>query len=108
MQVLSTKEEMVFRRDTEQYGTFYTLGMSKRNQDGSYTNGYMDIRFRQGVDIPNRSKIMIKDSFLSFRIDKDKKTIPFIMVLDYDLKSIPRDEDGYREIDYKEEDLPWN
>jgi hypothetical protein len=74
---------MIFRKDNE-YGTSYSVGLSKKNKDGSYTNGYMPIQFKKDVELNNQDKIFIKNAFLTFYISKDKKTVPYIMCLEYE------------------------
>ena len=74
---------MVFRKDNE-YGTSYSIGLNKKNKDGSYTNGYIPIKFKKEVELENQTKIFIKNAFLTFYINKDKKTVPYIMCLEYE------------------------
>ena len=74
---------MVFRKDSE-YGTSYSIGLNKKNKDGSYTNGYIPIKFKKEVELENQTKIFIKNAFLTFYINKDKKTVPYIMCLEFE------------------------
>lgn len=75
---------MVFRKDNE-YGKFYSLGLSKKEQDGSYTNGYMPCQFKKDVVIENQTKIYIKKAFLSFYLNKNKGTMPYVFISEYEL-----------------------
>lgn len=70
----------------KEYGErkYYKVGISKKKQDGTYENGYVDVQFKKGVEIENKEKIYFKNAFLTFYKNKDNKTIPYIMVLDYD------------------------
>lgn len=65
-------EVMIFKNDKG----FYSTTLSKKNQDGSYTNAYVAVSFKKGVDIPNKTKINIKNGFLTFdQYQKEGKTI---------------------------------
>lgn len=59
------------------------LARKKLNED-SYEYGYIPIKFKQGVDLETKNKIIIKNAFLTF-YKKDNQTIPYIFVLDFDL-----------------------
>ena len=83
MNVSSKYQVMIFRQDG-QYGTSYTLGLSKKNTDGSYTNGYIPVHFKKDVSLDNKTNIYIKDAWLSFYKTKDKKTIPFIFINEFE------------------------
>lgn len=83
MQVISDREEMIFRKDWEDK-KLYSIGLSKKNKDGQYTNGYINCQFKGDADIPNQTKIKIKDAWISFYL-KDKATIPYIFINDYEI-----------------------
>ena len=84
MFVLDNYSKMVFRKDNE-FGTFYQIGLSKKDRNGNYINGYMNVRFKKGVSVPNMTKIVIKNAFIDFYLDKNNRTVPYIMVLEYEL-----------------------
>lgn len=65
--------------------TSYSIGLSRKKQDGSYENGYMMCRFPKDADIKDRSKIKIKEGWLDFYLI-DKKTIPYIFIFKYELE----------------------
>ena len=71
----------------KEYGErkYYKVKLSKKKQDGSFENGYIDIQFKKGVEFKNEDKIYIKNAFLTFYKNKDNKTIPYIMVMEYEL-----------------------
>ena len=83
MEIVSNKEEMIFRNEYNGR-PIYSIGLSKKNKDGNYENGYMTVNFKEGTDIADKSKIKIKSAWLSFYL-KDKKTIPTIFINDYEL-----------------------
>lgn len=84
-------EVMIFRYEGN-YGATYSIGLSKKDKDGKYENGYFNCKFKNGVDIPNKTKIKIKNAWLTFN-QKDKKTYPYIFISDYDLAEENKKED---------------
>lgn len=72
---------MVFKREYEGR-TFYSLGLSKKDRDGNYINGYMSCRFKNGVEVADKTKIYIKNAWLDFYL-KDKATIPYIFINEF-------------------------
>lgn len=105
-------EVMIFRYEG-QYGANYSIGLSKKDKDGKYENGYIQCKFQKGVDIPNKTKIKIKDAWLTFN-QKDKKTYPYIFIKNYELDEQPEENkkeesDPFEEfgLEIKDEDLPF-
>ena len=64
--------------------TYYRIGLSKKNMEGNYINGYMTAVFNKDVELDNKAKIILKNAILDFYI-KEKQTIPYIRVFDYEL-----------------------
>lgn len=87
MEIVSKKEETIFRNEFNGE-TRYSIGLSKKKEDGSYENGYMKVMLRKGVSIPNKSKIKITDAWLSFNT-YNNKTYPYIFINNFDLVSKP-------------------
>lgn len=83
MEIVSNRKEKIFRKDFNGK-PIYKIGLSKKNQDGSYTNGYMLCSFKKGTNIQDKSFIMIKSAWLDFYL-KEKETIPYIFINDYEL-----------------------
>ena len=112
---ITNEHEVTIYRNDGQYGTSYSIGLSKKKQDGSYENGFMPCRFKKDVEIENKTKLFIKDAWLSFNV-KDKKTFPFVFINEYklldDAINPPKEEkDPYKEFadetEIKQEDLPF-
>lgn len=87
-----TGQAMIFANKHESMnGTWYTYatGISSKREDGSYASMYIDVRFRKGVTVENKTKINIKDGFLTMREftanggDVVKRIV--LMVMDFDL-----------------------
>jgi len=74
---------------------FYNLGLSKKDKEGNYINGYVACRFKKDVELENQTKISIKKAWLDFYV-KDKKTNPYIFISEFDLvedkKEEPKDD----------------
>ena len=107
------KPVSVYRNDKQtQYGTFttYSLGVSSKDKDGNWINGYVDCQFKKGVDIPNKSKINITNSFYTVSEYQGKKYNK-IFVMDYVIveqgevpkQTNPEDIDKWMELDGGEE-----
>lgn len=81
---------MVFVNERQtQNGSFktYSIGVSSKDKDGNWINGFLPCNFRKGTEIENKSKITIKNSFPTVRRYTDKagteRTEIGIFVLDY-------------------------
>lgn len=84
-------ETTIFRNAHEgRDGVWYTYatGVSSKRQDGTYANAYLDVRFRKGVIVENKTKIDIKDAFLTVRefvVNGETKKKIELMILDFDI-----------------------
>lgn len=83
MNIVNDYAVMIFRYDYEGKA-LYSLGLSKKNQDSTYTNGYISCRFKKDVELENQTKIYIKKAWLDFYL-KDKVTIPYIFISEFEL-----------------------
>lgn len=83
MNIQSDKSYMIFEKEYNGK-KYYKVGLSRKKQDGTYENGYVDIQFKQDVEIHNKERIYLKDAFLTFYKNKDKATIPYIFVMDFE------------------------
>jgi len=82
MNITNERPVMIFKREYEG-NIFYNLGLSKKDKDGNYVNGYMPCQFKNGVSIEDKTKIYIKNAWLSFYL-KDKQTKPYIFINEYE------------------------
>lgn len=80
MNVSNDYPVMIFKNDNG----YYSIGLSKKNQDGTRANGYMPCQFKKGVELENQTRIYIKSAWLNFYI-KDNKTMPYVFINDYQL-----------------------
>lgn len=110
---------MVFVKEIEGR-KLYSIGLSKKNQKGGYDNGYMSVRFKKDVVINNKTRIKVKDAWLSFNTNEGK-TFPFIFINDFELVSEakPKEDNVYEDfgnsiktevqeqIEIQDSDLPF-
>lgn len=105
--IVSTDERgiKVWRDDKGQYPR-YSVSVSKKNDQGGYDNCYLPVRFKNGVDVPNGTEILIKNAFPSFNIGQDGKKYPYYMITEFEnMNSVG----GFENIpDGVEEELPFN
>ena len=96
MNIECEKEKMIFRNEKDGK-VFYSIGLSKKNQDGKYTSGYMPCRFPKDANIENKTKIKILNAWLDFWVDDKKITHPYIFINKYEILSddIPNVKSNY-------------
>lgn len=86
---VSEKGVKIWRKDVEgRNGTFYrySVGISKKREDGSYANKYMPIRFAKKTNMPEKISNGAKCDFSGFlsveeRPDKDGNTITEFVII---------------------------
>lgn len=88
MNITNERAVMIFKREYEG-NTFYSLGLSKKDKNGNYVNGYMPCQFKNGVSIEDKTKVYIKHAWLSFYLkdipnSESKQTVPYIFINDYE------------------------
>ena len=83
MEIVSNKEEMIFKSEYNDK-PIYRLGLSKKDKDGNYVKGYINVNFKKGVDVPNMTKIKIKNAWLDF-YKVDIKTVPVVFISDFEI-----------------------
>lgn len=62
---------------------YYKIGLSKKDIEGNYVNGYKSVKFKKGVSLEDKTKIYIRKAWLDFYI-KDKKTIDYIFISEFE------------------------
>ena len=121
MEIVEKNKLTVYRYDG-QYGASYSIGLSKKKQDGTYEKGFIPIKFKKGIELDNKTEIYIQNAWLSFNL-KDKKTYPFIFINEFrtldeaiqpSKETIKEKEDNMQiyeefgnEIEVNPEDLPF-
>ena len=85
----------------------YSLGVSSKNQDGGWTNGYIQCRFKKGINVENKQKIKINSGFFYATKYKDK-TYTGIMITDFDIVNAENPADEFMKIpDGIDDDVPF-
>lgn len=95
---------MIFRNDREYNGkTFatYSISVSSKDKDGEWVSGYLPCKFKNGVDIENKTKILIHNAFPTVRKGKDDKTYTEWMITDFEIEGMQTTPDIA-------EELPWD
>ena len=65
MKIIEERPVTVYRYDG-QYGTSYSIGVSKKNQDGTYTKAFKPCKFRKDVELENKTEIYLEDAWEDF------------------------------------------
>lgn len=81
MEIIEKNKVTVYRYDG-QYGASYSIGLSKKKQDGNYEKGFIPVKFKKDIDLENKAQIYITNAWLTFNT-KDKKTYPFIFINEF-------------------------
>ena len=74
---------MIFKNEYEGK-IFYKMGLSKKKKDGSYESGSISCQFKKDVNLEDKTKIYIKSAWLTFYKNKDKVTVPYIFVNEFE------------------------
>lgn len=88
MNITNERAVMIFKKEYEG-NTFYSVGLSKKDKDGNYVNGYMPCQFKNGVSIEDKTKLYIKSAWLSFYLknipnSESKQTVPYIFINEFE------------------------
>jgi len=59
-----TGHTTIFRKDFDGRPA-YSIGVSKKKEDDTYTNVYIPVNFRKGVEVGNKTKVNITDAWPS-------------------------------------------
>ena len=92
---------MVFKNEKGAYST----SISNKQLDGTYINSYITLQFKKGVELENKTKINIKDAFLTFFRTQEGNAVYKIVVLDFEQEGDAKEpEVGF---ETKVSDLPF-
>ena len=96
MNIECDKPKKIFRNEKDGK-VYYSIGLSRKNQAGTYTNGYMPCSFPKNADIPNKTELYIVNAWLDFQVDNKKITHPYIFINKYEILSddIPNVKSNY-------------
>jgi len=82
-------ETMIFKNENG----FYTTSISRKKEDGTYENMKMFVNFRNGIEVANKTKINIKDGFISFYKNKAGLSQVKLVVLDFEVLETKSEDD---------------
>jgi hypothetical protein len=82
MDIISKNEHLVFKNEKDNKVS-YSIGISKKKEDGTYENGYIPVRFRKDIELNDRTKIKIKSAWLDF-FKIEKRTMLYIFINDFE------------------------
>lgn len=101
MEIISKREEMIFKNERDGKIS-YSIGVSKKNQDGTYEKGYIPVKFPKNIELKSQTKILIKEAWLDF-FKIDKRTISYIFINKFELAS---EVDAIKQVQ-EEKELPF-
>lgn len=66
----------------------YAISLGTKNEDGSWNNALLNVRFKKGVEIPDKAVISINNCFPIVSEYKGKNYINW-MITDFDIVEVP-------------------
>jgi len=109
MNVIDDKVKLIYK-NTVNNKVSYSIGLSKKKEDGSYENGYMPCRFKKDVELDNKAKIKIKNAWLDF-YKVDKKTFVYLFINEFEkVEEQQKSVDNFssaKEVTIEPDDLPF-
>lgn len=65
---------------------FYKIGISQRNHDGTTSQFYKEVKFKRGIDLPNKTDIIIRQGYENLRYNPLDKYNPisYLMITDFE------------------------
>ena len=103
--VTDGKAVTVYRkdRDTQNGGKFttYCIGIASKDKEGNWVNGFLDCQFKKGVEVNNKAKIEIANSFYTVNEYNGKKYTK-LFILDFTVT-----EDGEAPVSQEEIDMSF-
>ncbi len=90
MNIESNRNTMVFLKEYDGK-ELYSIGLSKKDINGNFINGYIGCRFKKDSHLKNKTTITIKNAWIDFYLTQDKKTVPYIFINEFDIINEPKD-----------------
>lgn len=79
----------IFRHETKQGGAWFSAAVLGKDEAGEKKYEYWPVDFPQGTDIPDRSRVELKDFFISFYTRRDGSIQYKFVVQDFLLQEGP-------------------
>lgn len=101
------KGVMVFANEKEGANgkyTLYSIGVSSKDANKEWVNGFLNVRFKKGVSVPNKAKIKINNAFPVVTKSGDKTYVSFMIT---DFENLDNKEEWVDMSNVKDEELPF-
>lgn len=87
---------------------FYSIVESQKDMDGKTEYGYINAKFRKGVELDDKTRIDIKDGWLTF-YRKGKETVQQVFIKDFEVAKpvTPEVEPEQTYFESVDEELPF-
>lgn len=102
MKIEALGETKVFRKDFSN-GAAYSIQIGRKKPDETWENAYMPVKFRQGIDIKDGTKIDVEQGWLTFYINKENKAVWQIFINKF--RQLDETPEGFQAIE-DDEDIP--
>ena len=74
---------------------FYRARLSKKDKNGQYENGYIDVKLPKDTTIEDKTEINITKGFLSFYKSKENKDVFYIVVQEFSKENATQEKTSY-------------
>ena len=101
------KGVMVFANEKEGANgkyTLYSIGVSSKDSNKNWVNGFLNVRFKKGVEVANKTKIKINNAFPTVTKSGDKTYVSFMIT---DFENLDNGDSWVDMSNVKDEDLPF-
>lgn len=103
MHIRDNEEVIVFKNDKD----YYSIGMSRKDRNNEVFYGYFPCQFKKGVIVANKTRIKLKNAFISFYL-KDNETKTYLMICDYEEVQPKQDYSKLKgDVEIDEKELPF-
>ena len=58
----------------------YFTRLSRKEMSGEWTNAFPYVKFKKGISLESKTKILVKDAWLSFYKNKDNRFTYYIFI----------------------------
>ena len=81
---LVADDQMIFKNEKDG-NVFYRTTVGHKKPDGEYENAAITIRFKKGIELPDRAKVGVSNAILDHYKNKEGIYVFFIMVFDFEI-----------------------
>ena len=79
MHIRENEEVIIFKNDKD----YYSIGLSRKDRNNQVYYGYFPCQFKKGVSVENKTRIKLKNAFISFYL-KENETKSYLMICDFE------------------------